>query len=207
MTDTAVQDRRVRHAGAFIAVSIVSLCVPPVPAQAEPARYEIDPEHVVVAFLVEHIGYAKVLGRFRDVEGSYLFDEQTGDVSDVSVAVAADSVYTDHERRDGHVRGGDFMNARRYPEMTFTASGATQTGERSFDVEGTLELLSVSRPLVLEATWNKSADYPIGSGDYVMGVSARGTLKRSDFGMDYAVDNGLVGDEVEILVEFEARRQ
>jgi polyisoprenoid-binding protein YceI len=61
--------------------------------------------------------------------------------------------------------------------------------------------------LTLSATWNKSETYPIGGAAYVMGVSARGSLRRSAFGMNYAVENGWVGDDVEIIVEFEARRR
>jgi polyisoprenoid-binding protein YceI len=91
--------------------------------------------------------------------------------------------------------------------MRFTADGARRTGERTFEIVGRLELLGRSEPLTLSATWNKSETYPIGRAAYVMGVSARGNLQRSAFGMDYAVDNGWVGDEVEIIVEFEARRR
>jgi len=174
---------------------------------AEPARYEIDPEHATVGFLVEHVGYAKVLGRFQDVEGSYRFDEATGELSDVSVTVQTDSVFTGHEGRDDHLTGGDFLNSRRYAAMTFTAATATRTGEDTFEVAGELELLDVSRPLVLDATLNKTAQYPFGHEEYTMGVSARGNLKRSDFGMTYAVENEWVGDEVEIIIEFEALRQ
>lgn len=176
-------------------------------AAAEPALYEIDPEHAAVGFLVEHVGYAKVLGRFREIEGSYRFDEETGELTDVSVTVQTDSVFTDHDDRDDHLTGGDFLDSGRYEAMTFTARGATRTGENRFEVRGELDLLGVTRPLSLDATWNKSARYPFGHKEYTMGVSARGRLKRSEFGMDYAVANGLVGDEVELIIEFEALRQ
>lgn len=176
-------------------------------ARAEPFDYEIDPEHLSVGLLVDHIGYAKVLGFFQEVSGSYRFDEQTGELSDVSVVVDTDSVFTNHKARDKHLRGKDFLNTRRFPEMTFTSNSAERTGDKSFEIEGSLEMLGISRPLVLSATWNKSGNYPFGAKQYVMGVSARGSLKRSDYGMDYAVDNGWVGDTVEIIIEFEARRR
>ena len=78
-------------------------------ARAEPSRYEIDPDHLTVSFLVEHLGYAKVLGLFREASGSYRFDEQTGELSDVLIVVDTDSVFTDQERRDAHLRSGDFV--------------------------------------------------------------------------------------------------
>lgn len=175
-------------------------------ASAEPERYEIDPEHAVVAFMVEHIGFARVLGSFQQIEGGYIFDEATGALSDVDVAIETASVDTHHEERDEHVQSRDFLDVRKFPEMRFTASDAKPIGEREYEIAGELSLLGTTRPLTLQARWNKSGDYPIGRNVYVMGVSARGELKRSDFGMDYGVDNGLVGDEVEIIIEFEARR-
>ena len=177
------------------------------PAHAEPAEYRIDPEHVSVAFLVGHAGYANVLGQFLEVEGSYVFDEETGALSDIEVVVNTDSVFSNHDDRDDHLRSGDFLNSRRNPEMTFTADRGARTSQRTFEIAGQLELLGVARPLTLQATWNKSEDYPFGRSAYVMGVSARGAILRSEFGMSYALEGDLVGDEVEIIIEFEARRQ
>jgi len=180
--------------------------------QAEPARYEIDPDHLSIGFLVDHIGYARTLGMFRKAEGAFDFDEQTGELSDVKVVVDTASVFSNHKKRDEHLRSADFLNSQEFPEMVFTAESARRTGETTFVIPGQLELLGKTRPLTLEATWNKSAEYPIGGGllggkPYVMGVSAQGRILRSEFGMNYAVDNGWVGDEVELIIEFEARRQ
>ena len=181
-------------------------------ARAEPERYEIDPEHFSVGFLVDHIGYGKVLGMFRKAGGSYSFDEATGALGELRVSIDTASVFSNHKKRDDHLRSADFLNSNEFPEMVFTAAGATRRGERDYVIEGQLELLGRTRPVTLEATWNKSAEYPIGGGvfggkPYVMGVSARGSFRRSDFGMNYAVDNGWVGDDVHLIIEFEARRQ
>jgi polyisoprenoid-binding protein YceI len=175
-------------------------------AIAEPARYELDPAHTTVAFLVEHIGYAKTLGQFLRVNGGYTFDADSGALSDVRVVVETDSVDTHHEARDRHLRSGDFLATGEHPTMTFAAASAARTGERTFTVTGELTLLGQTRPLTLHATLNKSAPYPIGDRAEVMGVSARGTLSRSEFGMTYGVADELVGDEVEIVIEIEARR-
>jgi polyisoprenoid-binding protein YceI len=96
--------------------------------------------------------------------------------------------------------------------MVFRAASATPVEARRYRIEGTLELLGEVRPVTLDATWNKSGEYPFGGGPfggkpYVMGVSARGSFERSAFGMTYSVDNGWVGDEVELIIEFEAKRQ
>ena len=177
------------------------------PTHAEPARYTLDPEHLTVAFLVEHVGYAKVLGLFAEAEGSFAFDEATGEISDLRVVVATASVSTHHRARDEHLTSSEFLNSKEFPQMVFTADHARRTGERTFEVEGELQLLGLTQPLTLTATWNKSGEYPFGADRYVMGVSARASFKRSAYGMTYAVANGWVGDEVQIMIELEAPRQ
>ena len=174
---------------------------------AETATYRLDPEHTTVAFLVSHIGFARVLGSFAKVEGSFRFDDITNELTDVSVVVQTTSVATLHEARDNHIRSDDFLASGDFPEMTFVAAAGRDTGQGTFEIAGELELLGQVRPLVLSARVNKSGDYPIGRNTYAMGVSATATVKRSDYGMRYALDNGWVGDEVEIIVEFEARRE
>lgn len=180
-------------------------------AGAQPARYEIDPNHLSLGFLVDHVGYAKVLGMFRTARGSYTFDEARGALSDIRIEVDTSSVFTNHRRRDEHLKGADFLNSAEHPRMVFTATGARRVGDRGFEIAGQLELLGRTQPLTLQATWNKSAPSPVEgtplSRPYVMGVSARGSFKRSAFGMDYAVANGWVGDEVALIIEFEAQRK
>lgn len=190
------------------AVALAGLSMP-LPASAQPARYEIDPEHFSVGFLVDHIGYARVLGLFRTARGSYQFDEKTGTLSDVRIEVETASVFTNHRKRDDHLKGPDFLNSGEFPKMVFSAGQAERKGERDFVVNGQLDLIGKTRPVTLNLRWNKSSTYEMGSFNkpYVMGVSGRGSFRRSEFGMMYAVENKWVGDEVELMVEFEARRQ
>ncbi|MBA4211819.1 MAG: hypothetical protein C0449_01935 [Polaromonas sp.] len=179
-------------------------------AHAQAARYELDPEHTTVAFLVDHIGYAKVLGMFRSARGSYRFDEATATLSEVRIEVETASVFSNQRKRDDHLKGPDFLNSGEFPKMVFTATSAKRTGDKTFDISGQLELLGKSQPLTLQATWNKSAESPLGGPlgkPYVMGVSARGSFKRSAYGMNYAVANGWVGDEIPLIIEFEAVRK
>jgi polyisoprenoid-binding protein YceI len=175
-------------------------------ARAEPARYELDPEHLTVAFLADHIGYAKVLGLFRAARGSYSFDEATAALSQVRIEIDTQSVFSNYAKRDQHLKSADFLNSAEFPRMVFTAADAKRTGDRTFEITGQLELLGRTQPLTLNATWNKSGPSPIDKA-YIMGVSARGSFKRSAYGMRYGVDNGWVGDEVALIIEFEARRK
>jgi polyisoprenoid-binding protein YceI len=189
---------------------LLAACLTAPAALAQPQRYEIDPDHLSLGFLVDHIGYAKVLGLFRSARGSYRFDEASGALSEVRIEVDTASVFSNQRKRDDHLKGPDFLNSGEFPRMVFTASSARRTAERQYEITGQLELLGKSQPLTLLATWNKSAESPLGGfgrKPYVMGVSARGSFKRSAYGMNYAVANGWVGDTVDLIIEFEAVRQ
>ena len=174
---------------------------------AEPRLYEIDPQHLTLGFLVDHVGFAKVFGRFREAEGRFTFDEATGEISNVRVVVKTASVDTTVEPRDRHLRSADFLNAGKFPEMVFESMGTTKLEDRKGELRGRLTLVGVTRSLVLSVTWNKSATSPLPGKPYVAGMSARGSFRRSEFGMSYGVADGLVGDEVELLIELEAHRR
>ena len=179
----------------------------PTGARAAPQTYVLDPEHLSVGFMVTHVGFAKMLGLFRETEGSFVFDENEPSVRDIRATIDAASVFTDHEKRDEHLRSNDFLAVEQYPTITFKGVSAVKTGPRSGRVTGDLTLRGVTKPVDLEVVWNKSGAYPFGDGHYAMGISARTTIKRSDFGMTYALAGDLVGDEVDIILEFEAIRQ
>ncbi len=189
----------------MLAVLLAVMSVP-LPARCEPVRHVLDTEHLSIAFLVHHIGFAKTLGLFRNAEGSFVFDETVPSVSDIEVTIDAESVYTNHAARDTHLRKKDFLWIDRYPTITFVGSSARQTGPRTGEITGALTLRGVTRVVSLDVTWNRTGAYPFGDKHAAMGISARTVFRRSDFGMTYAVANGWVGDEVEVIIEFEALR-
>jgi polyisoprenoid-binding protein YceI len=194
------------------AVALVTILGLAAPAQAKPAKYVIDPEHFSIAMSIRHIGYFDLIGLFTEGAGSFVFDETKPEVTDIRVTIKTASFESGHKKRDEHVRNADFLNAKEFPEMVFVGKSTERTGDRTGRIHGALTLRGVTKPLTLDVVWLKSADYPIGGGllggkPYVTGINARGTLKRSDFGMTYGVDNGLVGDDVTLILGFEARRQ
>lgn len=173
---------------------------------AAPARYRIDPEHLSIGFRGMHIGYASVIGLFGVGQGSFVFDETTRALSDLRVTIAAGSVHTGHKDRDGHLRSSEFLDAETHPSITFVMREAVPAGERAGKVTGDLTIRGVTRPVTLEVTWNKSGTYPY-NDNYVIGISARTSIRRSEFGMTYAVENGWVGDVIPIEIELEAIRE
>ena len=177
--------------------------------QADDKEYVIDDTHFSLGFLVEHAGYAKTLGMFREIEGSFTYDEETNIVKDININVKTNSVFTNHEGRDSHLRSPDFLNTDQYPNMVFK-SKTNNLNNKPGKITGELTLIGMTRPLVLNAKINKIAQYPFRVGLFkpiVMGVSANTSFKRSDFGMNYGVDKKFVGDKIELIIEFEAIQQ
>jgi polyisoprenoid-binding protein YceI len=177
------------------------------PLVAAPATYRIDPEHFSIAFLVEHLGFEKVIGQFAEASGEFVYDEQTKQLASGSVEVKSASVSTHHGPRDDHVRNADFLNAGKFPVIRFVAKDYRANSESGGILRGELTLLGKTRPVELTTRLNKAAKYPFGHGKHTLGISARAKLKRSEWGMVYGVAGNMVGDEVELLFEFEAIRQ
>jgi len=177
--------------------------------QADDKKYIIDDSHFSLGFLVEHAGYAKTLGMFREIEGSFIYNDKKNIVKDININVKTNSVFTNHEKRDAHLRSPDFLNTSQYPNMTFK-SNVDSLNIDTKKIFGELTLLGITKPLILNIKINKIAEYPFRIGlskPIVMGVSGSASFKRSDFGMIYAVDNKLVGDTIDLIIEFEAIQQ
>ncbi|MEM1298416.1 MAG: YceI family protein [Pseudomonadota bacterium] len=172
-------------------------------AHAAPRTYDIDPTHASIAFTVDHIGYSKLLAQFLKTEGSFVYDEDTRELGEVTVDVEADSVFSNHKRRDDHVRGPDFLDSKQNPTITFRANGGEATGDTTGKVTGDLTIRGVTQPVTLDVVLNKAGPYPFGHKKQTLGISARATIKRSEFGMTYAL-GGIVGDEVDLIIEIEA---
>ncbi|MEM8571370.1 MAG: YceI family protein [Pseudomonadota bacterium] len=175
----------------------------PMQASAAPEVYDIDPEHTVAAFLIMHAGYAKVLGQFSDIEGEFTFDDETNEVTDITARIGAESVTTGHDGRDRHVRSADFLDAEAHPDITFTSTGGTAISETEGVISGDLTIRGVTNPVDLDVKLNLVAVYPCCHEKETIGVSATTTFLRSDFGSTYALPV-FVGDEVEVILEFEA---
>lgn len=173
-------------------------------AYAEPEKFVVDDEHFSMAFEVMHIGYAPVIGMFRDIEGSFEFDEATNELSSGQLVFRSDSVFTNHEKRDEHLRKPDFLDSEQYPEVRFELTDFEKTGDNTGIVTGDLTLLGKTRPVEVDVTLNKSDKYPIGHKDFTLGISAETSIRRSEWGMTYGLDPALVGDEVKLRFGFEA---
>jgi len=173
-------------------------------ANAAPANFKVDDEHFSMVFEIMHIGYAPVMGMFRKVEGQFVYDEEARELISGKLSFKSKSVFTNHEKRDDHVTAKDFLNSRKYPDITFTVTGFETTGESTGLVSGDLNMLGQTNPVELDVVLNKASAYPFGHEEHTLGISAETTIKRSDWGMTYGLDSQLVGDEVKLRFGFEA---
>ena len=196
-------------AAGFAALTLLLAQALAVPARAEPREFVIDPDHFGISFSVRHIGYADTLGLFLKASGRFVYDESTRTLQEGRVVVDTASVFSNHTKRDKHLRDEDFLDVGAHPEAVFVAGGLTLDENGTGTLTGNLTLLGKTRPVELAVRLNKAADYPfpLGLARYTLGISASTTLRRSDWGMDYAIANGLVGDEVHMRFEIEANRE
>lgn len=176
----------------------------PTAVHAEPARWNLDPEHSTVEFRVAHMIVSKTTGRFMDYTGFIDMDAEAGTVTAVEATIKTGSVNTNHEKRDTHIRNADFLDVEHYPTMTFKMKSYKKTSD-SFLAAGDLTLHGVTKEITLSGHFNGTTKDPW--GNIRAGFSAEGKLNRKDFGLIWnkTLDNGglVVGDEVQIRLEIE----
>ncbi|MFG0328193.1 MAG: YceI family protein [Phycisphaerales bacterium JB037] len=171
------------------------------------ASYSVDPVHSSVVFKVRHVGAANFYGRFNEIKGSLQFDEGSGELSGVSIEIPIESVDSNNERRDAHLKNADFFNARQYPTASFTSTGFTKTADGGV-LTGEFTMHGVTREIKA-----KVVDFGTGMQGPTekMGFEAQFTVTRSDFGMtkylaEDGSDSGPLGNRVTIIVAIEANK-
>ena len=171
------------------------------PALAAPQTYAIDPDHTLVSFRVDRLGFSETTGWFGETSGEIVFDPEAPEASSVRVSIPVGSVDTNLEARDAWVAGDDVLKAAAQPEITFVSTGIEVTGENAARITGDLSMAGATREVVLDTTFNKMGENPISKAQTI-GFTATGSLMRSEFGADGFL--GPIGDEVAFQVDVEA---
>ena len=179
---------------------------------APPGEYKLDNTHASVTFRVDHLGLSRYTARFTDIAGKLNFDPANPAAMSVEATVDPKSLETDFPLDkpdfDAELTGPQWLDAAKFPAITFKSTKVEPTGANTAKVTGDFTLHGVTRPLTLDVTFN--GGYAAGGMDPSgarIGFSAQGKIKRSDFGVSYGVPapgtHFGVGDEVEILIETE----
>lgn len=166
---------------------------------AAPENYTLDPTHTYLHFGISHLGFSTMHGRFDQSSGHFSID-QTAKTASVKVNIEASSINTGLEKRDDHLRSPDFMNAVEFPIVTYQSTTVKFEGDNPAVIEGNLTLLGVTKPVTLTITAFKCGTNPM-NNRAMCGMDAVGSMKRSDFGMTYALPG--VGDELKLTIEAE----
>ena len=135
-----------------------------------------------------------------------VLDEARPQNSSVSVIIQTASIDTNHEKRDEHLRGADFLDVETHPTIIFSSSRIEKIGARTARVFGELTIMGATRPVTLFMTLNAVKPHPLPqyNGVVVAGFSGRTTIKRSDFGMTYGLP--AIADDIEVILEIEAHK-
>ena len=165
--------------------------------------YAFDKSHTTLGFVARHM-LSKVRGRFTAFDGEVTIGQSVED-SSVRVEIRADSVSTDSEQRDGHLRGDDFFDVENHPTLTFTST-SLRVGEGSaFELDGQLTIKDVTNPVTLQGEFLGTG--PGLQGGTLAAFSAKTTINREDWDLTWnvAVETGglLVGKKVDIVLDVE----
>lgn len=173
------------------------------------STWQIDASHSHIEFAVRHLMISTVRGRFGKVSGTVAVDDQHPAKSTVDVTIDTSSIDTREAQRDSHLQSPDFFEVEKFPAITFKATGAAADIGGSFPLTGNLTIKDVTRPITLEVTSEGRGNDPW--GNVRAGYSAKGKLKRSDFGLTWnqLIEAGgvAVGDEISIRIDVELIQQ
>ncbi|HET6268891.1 MAG TPA: YceI family protein [Arthrobacter sp.] len=177
------------------------------PEGLTPGVWTLDMSHSEIGFTVRHAGISKVRGRFKEAAAEARVGESLAD-SSLHASVQTASFDSGDPNRDAHVKGPDFFDVERHPEMTFRATSIRGEGE-DFVLTGDLTIRDVTRPVDLEVEYSGVAVDPFGATR--AGFSAEAEISRKEFGLTWnaALEAGglLVSDKVRINVEAAMAKQ
>jgi polyisoprenoid-binding protein YceI len=168
------------------------------PPPAQSGTYNLEPIHAMVMFGVSHFGFSNYYGQFPGATGTLTLDAANPSASKLDVSVPVANVWTASDKLAGELKSADWLDASKYPAMTFHSKSIIVTGTTTADVAGDLTIHGVTKPLVLKVTFKRGAVFPMNK-KYMIGFDATGTIRRSDFGVSKYVNFGL-GDDVDLVI-------
>ena len=166
---------------------------------AAPVNYTIEPVHTCPSFEAPHLGISWWRGKFLKTSGKATLDRDALSGT-VEVNIDPASIDFGNPKLNEHARSKDFFNVEQFPKVTYTGSSIRFDGSVPVEVDGSLTLLGVTRPLKLAINSFKCIQHPMFKRE-ACGADAYGTFKRSDFGMSYGVP--VHGDEVKLRIQVE----
>src|SRR5512144_622376 len=185
------------------------LAAAPAAALAQATTWNLDPAHSSASFTVRHLVISNVRGDFQKFTGAVQLDEKDVSKSTVEATLQAASIDTGIPDRDKHLRSPDFLDAEKFPTITFKSTKVEKGADGKLKVTGDLTMKGVTKPVVL-AVDGPTAEIKDPWGNTRRGLSASTTINRKDWGLTWnkTIEAGpVVGDEVKIAIEGELLKQ
>jgi polyisoprenoid-binding protein YceI len=171
--------------------------------------WQIDPAHSQIQFSVRHMMISNVRGRFENFTGAIEFDEKSSSHSQVEVQIETASINTREPKRDDHLKSPDFLNAEKYPHLSFKSKRIEKIDDSHARVIGDLTIRDVTKEVTLEVEYAGQAKSPWSTVS--AGFSATAKINRKDWGLTWnqALETGgvLVGEEINVNIDLEIVKQ
>lgn len=165
--------------------------------------FVVDPVHSSITFVTSHAGISYIHGRFNDYSGKFVIDKDDPARSSFTLSIKVDSVDTNNQKRDEHLRAPDYFNAKQFPTLNFQSTKVRKT-ESGYEVAGDLTIHGVTKPVTLNLKGgDKLVEFP--KGTQRIGVQTAPSINRSDYDMKAGLPN--LGDEVQIYIALEAVKE
>jgi polyisoprenoid-binding protein YceI len=170
------------------------------PAQAQAGGYALDSSHGKITWSVSHFGFSTYIGQFATVNATMKLDPNNLGATVLDATIDTTSLGTLNDALDKHLKSPEFLDVAKFPTATFKATKVTRTGDKTADIAGELTLHGVTKPVVVQATFNQAGPNPLDK-KYRLGFAGAAKIKRSEFGITTYVP--AVGDEVTLIIEAE----
>jgi len=173
------------------------------------ATYKIDPAHSEIHFKVKHLMITTVTGSFSKFDATLTADKE--DFTDAAISFEADidSITTNSEQRDGHLKSDDFFSAEKFPKLTFESTSFEKTDDEDYKLTGNLTIRDVTKPVVLNVSYEGTVNDPW--GQVKAGFEITGKINRKDFGLSWnaATETGgiLLSEEVKLVLNVQMTKQ
>lgn len=174
-------------------------------ATAQTTTWNVDNSHSNVKFTVTHLLVSEVDGSFRTYNGSIETTKADFDGATINFSVDVNSVNTDNEKRDKHLKADDFFNAEKYPQMTFKGTSFKKISDKKYILEGDLTIRDVTKKVKFEVSYGGTTKDPYGNTK--AGFKATTKISRKEFKLMWSAmteaGGAVVGDEVEVKLNLE----
>lgn len=178
-------------------------------AFAQSSTWKTDASHSNVKFSVTHLVVSEVEGYFKTFAGTLVSSKPDFTDAAINFSVDINSVNTDNEGRDKHLKSDDFFNAEKFPQMTFKSTSFKKVGDKKYVLEGDLTIRDITKKVKFDVVFGGTVKDPW--GNIKAGFKATGSINRFDYNLKWnsvtEAGGAVVSKEVAIVLNLEFAQQ